>query len=126
VHVASLLYFGTTVPSPLICHASKARARRTGHRRFPAADKLSDEENEDPSSVTAADGAAAAQDAGEVSKSSTTATERLENSMLIWRYQSEPCAVALVADEAVDVVMAADATEPAEGVLNSSQAADQS
>ena len=112
------------------CHlsgdASEAKAGRTGHRRFPAAEQLSDEENEDPSSATAAGGAATAQDGSDASKGRAAATERLQNSMLIWRYQSEPCAAAVVADEAVDVVTAADFYSPAEGALISSPAAEQS
>ena len=96
---------------------ASARGFYTGHRRFPAADQLSDEENEDPDSAaaTAADAATTtAADAADVTKTSTSATARLENAMLIWRYQSEPCAEAVVTDEAGDVDMAADAAEKAD------------
>jgi len=62
-----------------------------GHRRFPAAQQLSDEENEDPSPSPAGSAAEAAQLETDAVKTTPQPAEGLVNCMVVWRYES--CAV---------------------------------
>ena len=70
-----------------------------GHRRFPAAEQLSDEENEDPGLDPTATVVTDATYEADAAKSSAERAGRLENCMLVWRYES--CAVEAHADVAM-------------------------